>query len=225
VQEDSAIEDVTVIGYCFGGVLSLLYGSIFHDGPMKNLICFTTPIDFHQMKLFANFSDRRYFDVDRLIDSVGNMPPELILQSFEMLRPPSRAVGQIQLWENIWNDEFVKSYRMFDRWATDILPLAGEYFRTITKDLMWDNRLYNDTMTVGGRPAQLNKIKVPILHAVAEHDHIVPYDAARHLIATVGSTDKEEVMLKGGHVSLIAGPNAIRRLWPKLDSWLSRRSI
>ena len=225
VQEDSAIEDVTVIGYCFGGVLSLLYGSIFHDGPMKNLICFTTPIDFHQMKLFANFSDRRYFDVDRLIDSVGNMPPELILQSFEMLRPASRAVGQIQLWENIWNDEFVKSYRMFDRWATDILPLAGEYFRTITKDLMWDNKLYNDTMTVGGRPAQLNKIKVPILHAVAEHDHIVPYDAARHLIATVGSTDKEEVMLKGGHVSLIAGPNAIRRLWPKLDSWLGKRSI
>ena len=225
VQEDSGIEDVTVIDYCFGGVLSLLYGSIFHDGPMKNLICFTTPIDFHQMKLFANFSDRRYFDVDRLIDSFGNMPPELILQSFEMPRPASRAVGQIQLWENIWNDEFVKSYRMFDRWATDILPLAGEYFRTITKDLMWDNRLYNDTMTVGGRPAQLSKIKVPILHAVAEHDHIVPYDAARHLIATVGSTDKEEVMLKGGHVSLIAGPNAIRRLWPKLDTWLSGRSI
>jgi polyhydroxyalkanoate synthase len=175
VQEDSGVEDVTIIGYCFGGVLSLLYGSIHHDGPMKNLI--------------------------------------------------SRAVGQIQLWENIWNDEFVKSYRMFDRWATDILPLAGEYFRTTTKDLMWDNKLFNDTMTVGGRAAQLDKIKVPILHAVAEHDHIVPYDAAKHLIKKVGSTDKEEVILKGGHVSLVAGPNAIRRLWPKLDSWLGGRSI
>jgi polyhydroxyalkanoate synthase len=225
VQEDCGVEDVTVIGYCFGGVLSLLYGSIFHDGPMKNLICFTTPIDFREMKMFSNFSDRRYFDVDRLVDSVGNMPPELILQSFEMLRPASRTASQIQLWENIWNDEFVKAYRMFDRWATDILPLAGEYFRTITKDLMWDNKLYNDTMTVGGRPAQLEKIKVPILHAVAEHDHIVPYDAAKHLIAKFSSTDKEEVMLKGGHVSLVAGPNAIRRLWPKLDSWHGRRSI
>jgi len=225
VQEDCGVEDVTVIGYCFGGVLSLLYGSIFHNGPMKNLICFTTPIDFRGMKLFSNLSDRNYFDVDRLVDNVGNMPPELILQSFEMLRPASRTVGQMQLWENIWNDEFVKSYRMSDRWATDILPLAGEYFRTITKDLMWDNKLYNDTMTVGGRPAQLEKIKVPILHAVAEHDHIVPYDAAKHLIAKVSSTDKEEVMLKGGHVSLVAGPNAIRRLWPKLDSWLGTRSI
>jgi len=225
VQEDSGEQQVSVIGYCFGGVLSLLYGSIFNNGPMKNLICFTTPIDFREMKLFSNFADRRYFDVDQLVDSVGNMPPEMILSSFEMLRPVSRTVSQIQLWENIWNDEYVKSYRMFDRWATDILPLAGEYFRSITKDLMWDNKLYNGTMTVGGRKADIADIKVPILHAVAEHDHIVPYEAARHLIPRVASTDKEEVMLKGGHVSLVAGPNAVKRLWPKLDSWLSGRSI
>ena len=224
VQQDSGETDVTVIGYCFGGVLSLLYGSIFNDGPMKNLICFTTPIDFREMKLFQNFSDRRYFDVDRLVDSVGNVPPEMILSSFEMLRPASRTASQIQLWENIWNDEFVKSYRMFDRWATDTLPLAGEYFRAITKDLMWDNKLFNGTMSVGGRVADITKIKVPILHAVAEHDHIVPYDAAKHLIQKVGSADKQEVILKGGHVSLVAGANAIKRLWPKLDSWLGERS-
>jgi pimeloyl-ACP methyl ester carboxylesterase len=59
VQEDCGVEDVTVIGYCFGGVLSLLYGSIFRDGPMKNLICFATPIDFREMKLFSNSLFRR----------------------------------------------------------------------------------------------------------------------------------------------------------------------
>jgi polyhydroxyalkanoate synthase len=225
IAQDSGEADISVIGYCFGGVLSLLYGSIFNDGPMKNLICFTTPIDFHEMKLFSNFADRRYFDVDRLLDSVGNMPPEMILSSFEMLRPASRMTAQVQLWDNLWNDEYVKSYRMFDRWAVDSLPLAGEYFRAIVKDLMWDNKLFNGTMSVGGRKADLADIKVPILHAVAEHDHIVPYDAAKHLIPKVSSTDKEEVILKGGHVSLIAGANAIKRLWPKLDSWLAGRSI
>jgi polyhydroxyalkanoate synthase len=225
VQERSGETDVNVIGYCFGGVLSLLYASIFNEGPLKNLVCFTTPVDFRGMKLFNNFSDRRYFDVDKLVDSVGNMPPDMILSSFEMLRPASRTVGQVQLWENIWNDEYVKSYRMFDRWATDILPLAGEYFRQITRDLMWDNKLYNGTMNVGGHAADISKIKVPILHAVAEHDHIVPYEAAKPLIANVSSQDKQEIMLKGGHVSLVAGPNAIKRLWPKLDSWLSERSI
>jgi polyhydroxyalkanoate synthase subunit PhaC len=224
VQEDSGEDDVTVVGYCFGGVLSLLYASIHAEGPVKNLICFTTPIDFREMTLFQNFADRRYFDVDRLVDTVGNVPPEMILSSFEMLRPASRAISQVQLWDNIWNDDYVKSYRMFDRWATDTLPLAGEYFRAITKDLMWDNRLFNGTMSVGGRPVDLSKIKVPLLHAVAEHDHIVPYEAARHLIPMVGSSDKEEVILKGGHVSLVAGANAVKRLWPKLDTWLCGRS-
>jgi polyhydroxyalkanoate synthase subunit PhaC len=31
-------------------------------------------------------------------------------------------------------------------------------------------------------------------------------------------------VLKGGHVSLVAGPNAVKRMWPKLDQWLERRS-
>ena len=74
------------------------------------------------------------------------------------------------------------------------------------------------------RPIADDICRVPILHAVAEHDHIVPYDAAKPLIRKIGSTDKEEVILKGGHVSLVAGANAIKRLWPKLDSWLCERS-
>ena len=60
--------------------------------------------------------------------------------------------------------------------------------------------------------------------AIAQHDHIVPYDAAKPLVANIASTDKEEVILKGGHVSLAAGPNAVKRLWPKIDEWLGERS-
>jgi polyhydroxyalkanoate synthase subunit PhaC len=41
----------------------------------------------------------------------------------------------------------------------------------------------------------------------------------------IGSKDKQEVVLKGGHVSLIAGGNAVKRLWPQLDLWLQERSL
>jgi polyhydroxyalkanoate synthase len=112
---------------------------------------------------------------------------------------------------------------MFDRWGNDTLPLAGEYFRQIIKDLLWDNRLMNGGLSIGGKAVDLLNIKVPVLHIVAEHDHLVPYDCAKELIAKVGSESKEEVMLKGGHVSLVAGPNAVKRMWPKLDQWLGAR--
>ena len=33
---------------------------------------------------------------------------------------------------------------------------------------------------------------------------------------------RKKLVLKGGHVSLVAGGNAIKRLWPKLDAWLAK---
>ena len=225
VQERSGEIDVTMLGYCMGGVLATIYASTTPDAPIKNLVCFTTPIDFTQMELFHKWSDRRFFDVDRLVDTTGNVPSELLFASFEALRPASRIAGQIRLWESIWNDDYVRSYRMFERWSNDTLPLAGEYFRQTIKALIWDNGLLTGDLEVGGRKADLANITVPLLHVLAEHDHIVPQAAAQPLVARVSSEDKSEYIIKGGHVSVAAGANAQRRLWPKLDAWLGGRSL
>lgn len=225
VLEETGEPDLTVVGYCFGGVLSVLWAALHPEGPMKNLVCFTTPVDFAAMEMFQAWADRRFFDVDRLVDSFGNCPPDFLYTAFDMLRPGGRIAGNIRLWDNLWNDEFVKSFRMFDRWSADMLPLAGEYFRQTIKLLMWENRLHAGTLEIGGRRVDLGAIAAPFLHVVAEHDHIVPRAASAPLIDRVGSTDKEEVVLKGGHVSLVAGGNAVKRLWPKLDLWLQERSL
>ncbi len=222
---DAVERDVTMIGYCFGGLLAAVYAALHPDDGLKNLVCFTTPVDFEGFTLFHNWTDRRHFDVDRLVDTLGNVPPEVITEGFSMLRPISRVTGQVRLWDNMWNDEFVKSFRMFDRWANDQVPVAGECFRQIIKDLMWDNRLLKNDLMLGGQRVDLGRIKMPFLHAVAEHDDIVPRQSSQPLIDLVGSADKEEVMLKGGHVSLVAGANAVKRLWPKLDGWMGVRSI
>ena len=49
VQEDSGVDDVTIIGYCFGGVLSLLYLAGHPDDPVSALAVMATPIDFAHM--------------------------------------------------------------------------------------------------------------------------------------------------------------------------------
>lgn len=224
VRAESGEPDVSVIGYCMGGILALSYAALHPDGPLRNLVCLTTPVDFDQMGLFKTWTDPRHFDVDRLVDTLGNLPPEIITGAFEMLRPASKLAGMVQLWENMWNDDYVRSYRMFDRWASDQLPLAGEYFRQTVKALMWENRLFRGTLTIDDRRVDLGAVRVPFLHVVAEHDHIAPYPATRPLVGLVGSADKEEVMLKGGHVSVVAGPNAATRMWPKLNEWLGERS-
>ena len=224
VKDETGEPDLSVIGYCFGGVLSLLWAALRPDDGLANLVTFTTPVDFSAMDLFQSWADRRFFDVDRLVDTFGNCPADYLYSAFDMLRPGARAAGNVRLIERLDDDEFVKSYRMFDRWSTDQLALAGEYFRETTKKLMWDNQLLKGSLDVGGRRVDLGAITVPFLHVAAEHDHIVPSAASAPLLGMIGSADKEEVVLKGGHVSLVAGGNAVRRLWPRLAQWLGQRS-
>lgn len=217
--------DISVLGYCMGGDLAIEYAALHAGGPLKNLICCATPVDYDGMVLQRKFADPRYFDVDRLVDAIGNIPPEMMVQSFEMLRPVSKSVGNLKLWDNMWDDEFVRNYRLFDRWGSDQIPFPGECFRQTTKELMWANKLAKNELVLGGRRVDLRNITVPLLNVMAEHDHIAPYDSVKPLINLVGSEDKQDIVLKGGHVSLMAGPNAVRRLWPQIDAWLSVRSL
>ncbi len=224
VQQETGQPDVSVIGYCMGGVLSLIYAATHTDGPLKNLVCLTTPVDWKQMGLTTMWNDPRYFDVDQVADTLGVIPADFVRQMFEMQKPAQRLAGQLRASEQMWNDEFVRSYRAFQRWGDETLPLAGEYMRQTTKELSWDNKLFTGKLVVGGRNANLANIRVPILSVVAEHDHLAPRDSTKPLLDLVGSTDKQEILLKGGHVSLIAGPNAIGRMWPRLERWLAVRS-
>jgi polyhydroxyalkanoate synthase len=169
-------------------------------------------------------ADPRVIDVDRLVDGVGIIPADLVVAGFDALRPASRIAGELRLWDNLWNDEFVKGFRMMQRWGNETLPLPGGYFRQTVKELLRANALYQGTLRIGGREVDLSRITVPFLHFIAQYDHIVPPACAHPLVDRVSSRDKEEVVLPGGHVSIAAGPNAVKRMWPKLDAWLQGRS-
>ncbi len=225
VQAATGETDVSIIGYCMGGLLSLIYGGLVDAAPMANLVCIATPVDYEGMGLFKQWSDKRWFDVDRIVDTLGNIPPELMYRSFELLRPADRLVSYVRLWDNLWNDQYVKQYRLFNKWTGDQIPFPGECYRQTTKDLMWENKLLKGELEVGGDPVDLKRITCPALNLMAQHDHIAPYESTKALTSLLGSEDTEDVVLKGGHVSLVAGANAVMRLWPKVNEWLSVRSV
>ena len=225
IAADSGQTDLTMIGYCMGGQLALMYAALQKERSLKNLVCLATPINAEGMGLFRTWSDRRYFDVDKIVDTLGNVPAEVLYNSFQMLRPMQRTMGEIKLWDNMWDDNFVRSYRLIDRWGREQIPFPGECFRQMTKEITWDNKLYKGELMLGGKRVDLRNIDASFLAVMAQHDHIVPYESAKEMLAMISSTDKQEVVMKGGHVSVLAGANAAGRLWPFLDSWLAPRSV
>ena len=141
----------------------------------------------------------------------------------QALRPLQKTANRMGLLNHVEDDQFVEAHYRFERWASDQIPMAGETAKQLFKDFLRDNKFLKSQMEIQGRRVDLANIKVPFLHIAAQHDHIVPAAASRGILDLIGSEDKEELVLKGGHVSLVAGGNAVYRLWPKLSAWLSER--
>ncbi len=224
IEDKTGERDVSLAGYCAGGTLATIYAALDTTKRIRNLVTLATPIDFSHMHLFQTWADKRYFDVDLLVRELELIPPEIMLGAFDLARPANRTAGRVNLWTNMWNDEFVKSYRMFDRWAAETLPIPGAYFGQLIKNLMWENALVEGKFEINGKKAKLDNIDASILNVVAKHDHVVSHEATGPLMTMTSSNDRDEIVAKGGHVSLVAGPAALRRLWPHIDTWLGKRS-
>lgn len=224
VQAHSGVPDVTLLGYCLGGIFTTLHAALEPKGPLKNLVLLATPINGEGMELQRKLLTSEGLDPDAMVEALGNIPSTMIEGAFQMLRPLQKTSGQLTLLNNAADPEFVKAHLRIVRWGADALPFPGEAFRQLAHEFILDNRIVKGTFEIGGRRVDLRRISVPVLHVVAEHDHVVPAAASRDLVPLVGSKDKEEWVIKGGHVSLVAGMGAVTRTWPRLVDWLAPRS-
>ena len=224
--EESSTTEFSLFGYCMGGDLALLYAATHAKAPLRGLVTLATPVDFHRMGLQSFWAQPQFIDVDNMVDTFGNIPPSLLQQSFRMLKPASEVspVKYVGLWQNVLNDKYVEQYRAFDQWTNDHIPFAGECFRQTIKEFVQPNALNGGTLRLGGRSAKLENITCSFLTVAAQADHIVPLAATQDLVKLVGSTDKEAVVMPGGHVGLAAGRKAVQTLWPKVAGWLAERS-
>ncbi len=218
-------KEVTSFGYCSGGLLAMMHAARHPKGPVRNLAVAAVPINSDGMPISRAWTDPRYFDLERLLQITGNLPSSLLDASFQVAKPLAKTSNRIAMLKKADDHTFVKAYLQMERWAGDQIALTGNTARQLINDIFQNNLLFKGEMMIAGRRVDLRKIKVPFLHCTAQHDYLVPKAASQDVINAVGSKDRTAIEVKGGHVSLLAGPGALYRLWPKLDAWLSVRSV
>ena len=224
VLETSEAESLSILGYCMGAPLSVSFVASHPEIPVKNYIDMAGPIDFSQIGMFGLWLDRRYFNVDRFVDTLGAVPADLVKAGFKLLKPTMDLSTNINLWWNAWNDKYVEGFNALNKWANEYVAFPGEFFRQWVRDFYQDNKLYRGELVFGGRPVRLGSITCPVFVVGAKEDYIAPPASVRALIDAVSSRDKEYIELPGGHISLIAGRGAAVHCWPKVSGWLASRS-
>jgi polyhydroxyalkanoate synthase len=225
VLKVSGAEEFSIIGYCMGGSMSVMYAALHPEAPLRNLVLMATPVDFSQAGLFTNWLNPEHFDVDRLVDTLGNVPAHMIDTGSKLLKPLQNYVGPyVTLYDRLHDERFVEGWQVMNTWVNDGIPFTGAAYRQWIKDLYQQNKLVAGTFELRGRQVDLQNIRCPILNVVAEQDHIALPCQSEPLREHVGSQDFDLLPVKAGHVGLVAGRGAREKFFPRLDAWLSVRS-
>jgi polyhydroxyalkanoate synthase len=224
VTAETGSEEASVVGYCMGGILALLYAAGYRSAGVRNLVCLGTPVDFDAMGLLVAMVREGRLEIGEILDEAGNVPGEVVRRLIQLRRPTGTLVTYANLWENLWSDAYVGGYQAMARWVRDAVPLPGALAEQITALLVRDNALMSGRVTLGGRELELSSIDVPFLSVIAEHDDIVPLAAASPLAGLVGGPNAEDLRLPSGHIALVAGRRAATTTIPHIIDWIRRTS-
>jgi polyhydroxyalkanoate synthase len=223
-REATGDDEIDLLGYCFGGTLSLLCLAGHPEIPARSVAVMATPVDFSRIEGMIQAIRRGRLDVDDLIDHTGNIPPDTVYRGFSTLRPTTDIFKYANLWERLWNDDFMESYQALGQWMRDQVPFPGACARQLVDLLLRQNLLATGEVPFGGRWIRLADLTVPVLNIIAEHDHMVPPAASEPLRGLVGSADVRELRVEGGHVGLVVGRDARRTTIPGIIRFLKERS-
>ncbi|MEX2060884.1 MAG: class III poly(R)-hydroxyalkanoic acid synthase subunit PhaC, partial [Nitrosopumilaceae archaeon] len=223
VRDESEVDNVSLQGYCTGGTIGTVYTSL-HPEKVKNFVATAPVIDgWRDTTVVSNLA--KHIDVDKMVDSIGNMPPEFMYYCFSILKPFEQGIEKYtNFFRNIENESFVDNFLRIEKWLGDTPPIPGELFKQWIRDIYQDNLLIQDKMYVGGKHISLKNITMPIFTQVAIGDHLVSPECSMPLHYAVGSEDKTLRVYPTGHVGMIASSLSQKKVLPELGQWLKEHS-
>jgi len=221
VLQTSNAEEISLLGYCMGGTMTSIFAALHPNLPIRNLIFMTSPFDFAETGLYANFLDKRFFNLDKLVDTLGNIPHDMIDSGNKMLNPIANIYGPyVSLADRADNEDFVENWMLMQKWLNDGIPFPGEAYRQWIRDFYHENKLINDELYIRGQKVELSKITANILNIAGSRDHIASPEQVEPLLDKVSSTNKTFHLLETGHVSVVVGRKAINETYPLISNWL-----
>jgi len=217
------VPKVNLLGICQGGAFSLCYAAI-HPQTVQNLVTMVTPVDFHTAdNMLSKWT--RAMDVDLLVDTLGNIPGDLMNWCYLTLKPfrlnLQKYVGLLDI---IDDKAEVENFLRMEKWIFDSPDQAGEAFRQFIRDFYQGNKLVKGGLEIGGHKVDLKRITCPVLNIFAEQDHLVPPSASRPMGKLVGTKDYTELVFKGGHIGIYVSGRSQREVPPAIHQWLKARS-
>jgi polyhydroxyalkanoate synthase len=222
VLETSGMPELTVYGYCFGGVLSLIFVGGHPEIPVRSLGIMATPIDFSVLGAVPTLLAEGGLDVEDFLDDTGNVPPDVMLNGIRSFAITGDLSSYANLFLNLDDPQYVAAHEALVGWAQDHIPFPGATMRQTVDWFMRDTCLARGEIPLAGHDVDLRDITCPVLNVVGDADHLITLPSNAPIVDVL--SDVDDMHFPMGHVGLIVGRSAQRHSIPGIAGWLEAHS-
>jgi len=216
---DAGQSSIHLLGYCVGGTFATVY-TVLRPERVQSLVCLSTPIRFHDEGILSCWASSKAADLVKLQQTYGNIPQELLQNSFQLLIPTSSLLKPMHFAHGVWDKEFSQNFLALEAWLNDNVDFPGaSYIEYITK-FYQENQLEKGELEINGEKVDLKNIDCPVLSLIATKDHIVPPCSSKILHEKISSKKQEIEEYRSGHIGITIGRRAKDGMWKKLSDWV-----
>lgn len=236
VKQHAQQPNLSLLGYCMGGLLATIYTADQGQDTVKNLITIASPINMHQMGgvmgplnqlvsipsgLLKRFTG---YQLSELQPKLFHIQGRVLSFLFKMTAPTAAFSSYLGLVKHLADDEYVSRYMTMHDWFTNMPDYPGATVQEVLQRWGLANGLAHGRVTLAGRTIDLSHIRCSVLAFAGDNDAITSIGSASALMSVVSSTDLSFEVVSGGHAGLFTGSRAAHTTWAIAADWLSLRS-
>jgi polyhydroxyalkanoate synthase len=218
---------VQVVGWCLGGIMSLLALAARGDLPVNSIAAVASPFDFEQLRLFAPL--RGVANITNgllgtaIYRALGGAPAPIVKRAFQLSTLDKYLTKPLAMASNLHDRDFLAQVEAVDHFIDNMHAYPGRTLGQLYHQFFRVNDLADGQLELGDHAIDLADVRVPVLAVAGKTDTLAPRAAVHHVASLL--TNASDVRLEtgpGGHLGVLTGRKAAGTTWRWIDEFFAR---
>jgi polyhydroxyalkanoate synthase len=218
--------DVQLVGWCLGGIMSLLSLAGDRSLPVSSLSLIASPFDFGKVRGAAPIRQLAELTGGRVVtalyQALGGAPAPLVSLGFQLTALDKRITKPLTVLRNLHDREMLAHIEAVDDYMAHMLAYPGRTFGQLYHRFFRVNDLADGRIELDdGKLIDVADVTTPVLVVAGANDILAPPDAVHHVVDLLtGAPEVRAFTFKGGHLGVLTGRSARTGTWRQLDTFL-----